>query len=78
MRNDFIEDFPSSKFLVYIHPFSTERAVAIRCFEKMKIPYFVSRIQTQTEAMIIPDDGHPTSFANRLIAEELSKVVEAR
>ena len=78
MRNNLKADFPKSDFIVYTHPFYPTSNFLKDCGKLGGFSvYFGTAIPEDHAAFEIPFDMHPNAEANRLIAEEILKLVSA-
>jgi hypothetical protein len=72
-RNEFRKKFASENFYVVIYPNKRSEKKIIPYFEKANIKYFdYSNFFDPSGSYIIKGDGHPSSKAYRMLAEQLS------
>jgi hypothetical protein len=74
-KKDFLEQYPDSKFLVYLHPlglFSHETNVT-KCLDEKGITWVKGAALPASST--ITDEVHPNESANRSIAKELKDII---
>lgn len=71
-KNEFIKQFPKSKFVVVFHPHHKEYSdQIIPCLAERNIFYLDYQATWDVETHNVPIDGHPNEKANKYIAEML-------
>lgn len=70
-RDEFLKQFPGSRFVVLFHPMFSSYAAQIEpCLLKSDVEFIdLSSRWIDQDAYRVPYDGHPNAIANRLLAE---------
>jgi hypothetical protein len=76
MQDDFLRQYPKSRFLVYGHPLKPTPKILSDCYHRLKVNFYEGRFIGDDKAMFIETDNHPSAAANKVIAGELRKIIE--